>query len=359
MLVTENHTDELRHQGYTIIENVVTEAQCDIWVGQYKEWLAQFEGNEWPFPRNFPTHRYNIANFETTWQARLATKDVFSELWNTEKLLSTVDIITIGRPPENSEEDFAQPGQHSFCSIQDVLRKGLHVYHGYLYLERADEDDWTLHILEGSHLYLDEFHENHEESSSRRNWNRRNYYSDKHIEWFESKGCNRHRISVPKGGMVLCDSRLVYESVRPQKDRKNAGRWYFALSSCMAPAIWASAKDLEMKQKAYKIVATMCRWPCQGLTLRKSKRPPFYRSNVSMPTEHCETSKSKTAKELCGMIPYDFKDGKCNGPDWTPEWRKSFFAQNDERKQKLSKIAYLVIIGICVGVIIGAFKVVF
>ena len=203
MLVTERHTDELRHQGYTIIENVVTETQCDIWVGQYKEWLAQFEENEWPFPNNFPIQRYNIANFESSWQARLATKEVFSELWHTEKLLTTVDIISIGRPPENSDEEFALPGQEEFCCDQDILRKGLHAYQGKLFLEHAEEDDWTFSVVKGSHQFLDEFHENNRESSLKHHLNRCNYLRDKHVEWFESKGCIRHRTSVPKGGMVL------------------------------------------------------------------------------------------------------------------------------------------------------------
>lgn len=120
----------------------------------------------------------------------------------------------------------------------------------------------------------------------------------------------------------------------------------------MAPAIWANKEDIKMKQKAYTMLATMNRWPCQGLHMKKSKTPFFFRSNVSMPTAHTETLKTKTAKELCGMIPYDFKDGKCNGPDWTPEWRKTLpkFSQHDKRKPKLFDISYLALIGISVFV---------
>jgi hypothetical protein len=70
--------------------------------------------------------------------------------------------------------------------------------------------------------------------------------------------------------------------------------------------------------------------------------------HVSIPTAHTETLKTKTAKELCGMIPYDFKDGKCNGP----EWRKTLpkFSQHDKRKLKLFDISYLALIGISVYV---------
>jgi hypothetical protein len=58
---------------------------------------------------------------------------VFSELWHTEKLLTIVDIISIGRPPENSDEEFALPGQEEFRCDQDILRKGLHAYQGKLF----------------------------------------------------------------------------------------------------------------------------------------------------------------------------------------------------------------------------------
>ena len=102
--ITEKHRQELKVHGYTVIENVVTEKQCDIWVKEYKDWLSQFKEDEWLFTAHSHLQLYNSGNFETTWKARLATKRVFAELWQTEKLLTSVEAIAIGRPPETSEE---------------------------------------------------------------------------------------------------------------------------------------------------------------------------------------------------------------------------------------------------------------
>jgi hypothetical protein len=95
MSVTERHFEQLRHQGFTIIENVVSEEQCDIWLREYNAWLDQFKGNKWPFTVHSPINTYNNGYLETTWKARLATKAVFSKLWSTDKLVSTIDGIVI------------------------------------------------------------------------------------------------------------------------------------------------------------------------------------------------------------------------------------------------------------------------
>jgi hypothetical protein len=64
-----------------------------------------------------------------------------------------------------------------------------------------------------------------------------------------------------------------------------------------------------------------------------------------MPTELPETAKTKTAKQLCGVTPYDFKDGKSNGPDWTPEWIEDPTTPEHKDKGGL-KLNVFVIVGI-------------
>ncbi|XP_052081609.1 uncharacterized protein LOC127719500 [Mytilus californianus] len=330
MYVKERHRQELQNQGYTVIKNVVTEKQCDKWIDEYKVWLSQFKEDEWPFTAHSLLQRYNTGNFETTWKARLATQKVFSELWHTEKLLTSIDAIAIGRPPETSDEDFLRPGQHWLHCDQDAQRIGLHAYQGGLYLETADEDDWTFHVLKGSHAFIGEFYNINKKAAFRSSLNKYYHMKDENIEWFEAKGCKQARVAAPKGGMVLWDSRLIHANVRPVEGRNNPERWRFVVLSCMGPAIWASKKDIETKRGAYNSVAMTTHWPCQGVNMMKSQIPSFCRSDVTMPTEHCETAKSKTAKELCGVYSYNFKDEKSNGPNWTPEWGEELSVPNDK-----------------------------
>jgi hypothetical protein len=69
-----------------------------------------------------------------------------------------------------------------------------HAYQGGLYLEHTDEDDWTFHIMKGSHLFIDEFYETHKKAAFRSNLNKYHHMKDEDIEWFESKGCKTYGI---------------------------------------------------------------------------------------------------------------------------------------------------------------------
>lgn len=321
-LLTEKHREDLRKHGYTVVEKVVPESTCDTFVLEYRKWLAQFKDGEWPFTAHSLLQRYNTGNLETTWKARLSTKKLFSELWGTEKLLTSVDAIAIGRPPESSEENFSLPGQHWLHCDQDAQRKGLHAYQGGLYLEHADEDDWTFHTLKGSHAFLDEFYECNKKAALRSNLNKYYHMKDENIEWFKNKGCESVRVPVPKGGMILWDSRLIHANARPKEGRKHADRWRFVVFVCMAPAIWATDKDIEKKKEAYSAVAMTTHWPCQGVNSMKAEIPSYCRRDVNMPTTNCQTAKTVLCKQLCGVVPYDFNGGESNGPKWVPEWNK-------------------------------------
>ena len=148
---------------------------------------------------------------------------------------------------------------------------------------------------------------------------------DENIEWFKAKGCKIKRIAVPKSGMVLWDSRLIHANARPIEGRKTPGRWRFVVLACMAPAIWATNNDIKKKKEAYDTVAMTTHWPCQGIHIMKAEIPSYCRKDVSMPTDHSNIRNSKTVKELCGVVPYDFYDGKSNGPDRFPGWRNNSF----------------------------------
>lgn len=353
MSVTERHFEELRHQGFTIIENVVSEEQCDIWLGEYKAWLDQFKGNKWPFTVHSPINTYNNGNLETTWKARLATKAVFSKLWSTDKLVSTIDGIVIRRPPEIDGDCFDSPGNHLLHCDQEYRKKGLHAYHGNLFVEQADDEDWTLHIMTRSHLFTDEFFETHRDAAISSHMKKYYPMTSEDMQWFKSKGCTYMRIKGPKGGMLIRDARLIHANAAPKENRKYPERWRFVLLACMIPAIWASNCDIEKIRKAYTKLAMTTHWPCKGFDMLKCQIPSSCRRNAHLiPTEHSETAKSQTAKEICGVIPYDFKDGKSNGPDWAPVWREDPMPRdtNVNRKLKLNFIGFVIIgLSLCVA----------
>ena len=317
MLTDENYAD-LKKKGYTVVPNVVSPEDCDRAIRQYHEWLSQFRDGSWPRTFSGIINWYNTGHMSPTWEMRLKTQKVFAQLWKTEKLLTSFDAIAIGRPPEDGKEEFEIPGKHWLHTDQIGSRLGLHAYQGALYLEEQCKDDWTFHVLEGSHKHMDKFYEHypHAEETAEP----LGYYnlSPDELDFYKDNGCSRIvRVPVPKGGMALWDSRLIHANARPLLKRKHPGRWRYTIFVSMTPAIWASEKDIKDHKEAYKNVMMTSHWSSAGIVPYVSNG----RANIIYPLELPEIAKSDEAKMLSGVIAYDFDDGKPNGGDYRPQWK--------------------------------------
>lgn len=357
MLTDENFTD-LKVKGYTVVTDVLTVEECDQTVDQYKEWLSQFKDGEWPFSVNSLIQRYNVGNMHPTWFVRLKSKKVFAQVWKTDKLLSSVDAIAIGRPPESSDEQFSMPGDHWLHLDQNPSRDGLHAYQGAVYLERADEDDWTLHVLESSHLHFKDFYETNSRASMKSEINLYYSFLDEEVKYMKNKGCELKRVPVPKGGMVLWDSRLVHANANPLKGRKNPGRWRYCVFVSMTPAIWATKEDMKKKKEAYNNAWMTTHWSSQGIMFFKTSIPSFAPREVEYPTQQPEIAKSREAKLISGALEYDFQDGEPTGKELKPHWRKRLLPNGDDfvlDKKKLLKYG-IITLAVVAGLVIFKMK---
>lgn len=214
-MITDKNFAELDEQGFTVVPNVLTKQECDQAIAEYRAWLANF-GDKFPKSFNSIIKDHNTGHMDTTWRMRLRAKPVFEQLWKTEKLLTSFDAIGIGRPPEEGAEDFQVPGKYWLHADFTASRIGLHAYQGALYLEEQTKNDWTFQVMGGSHRYLSDIFENNPvkaEESVMTGF----YYKlqSDDVEYLEKKKCRVIRVPVPKGGMVLWDSRLVHANARP------------------------------------------------------------------------------------------------------------------------------------------------
>ena len=311
-MLTDVNRRELEELGYTVVENVLSDKECDDYVGEYKTWISQFKDGNWPYTKSSLIFDYNIGNMEATWKIRLKTKRVFAEVWGTDKLLSSIDTVAIGRPPESGDEDFAEDTTHWLHTDQSVARVGLHAYQGVVYLEEADYDDWTFHLMKGSHKYLQEFYDNNPKQAVESTVC--DYYQlcNEDYDWFKSKGCKTLRVPVPKGGMALWDSRLIHANARPMRGRKHPGRWRFTTFVCMSPAIWATEEDLSDRKEAYENVCMTSHWPSQGV---RYSMPDGEHEGIEFPLTLPEVATTAEARRLWGVLPYDYNDGRPNGPE--------------------------------------------
>ncbi|ESO91489.1 hypothetical protein LOTGIDRAFT_101295, partial [Lottia gigantea] len=191
--------------------------------------------------------------------------EVFKEVWQTDKLLTSIDGVAISPPPELGGFSFAVADSHWFHVDQGATRQGRHAYQGALYLEETTETDYVFRVLEGSHKWHKKFYETFPEVA--RKASKYDFYklTPEQFQWYQDRGCVQRRIPVPKGGMVLWDSRTIHDNNRPEFGRANSDRWRFVVFSCMTPAVWAKPADISAKQKAYKEMLMTAHWPSQNV----------------------------------------------------------------------------------------------
>lgn len=144
----------------------------------------------------------------------------------------------------------------------------------------------------------------------------------KQKEFFYNKGCKIESVPVPKGGIVLWDSRTAHDNAPQIATRANPHRWRFVVFVSMTPAIWANEKDMAFRKDAYQRMLLTTHWSSQGLNTfpeykgNKRKRNPVNVSIDVLP----EVARTQEARLLAGDKRYDFEDGKPNGPA-APKWR--------------------------------------
>lgn len=318
-MLTEESLHDLREKGYAVINDVISKQECDEAISFYKDWLSNFGDR---FPKTFQSiiKGHNVGHMEATWKLRLKTKPLFEQLWKTEKLLTSMDAIAIGRPPEDGVETYHDSSSKYWLHVDHTpSRIGLHAYQGSLFLEEQTKSDWTFQVMEGSHKYMDNFFKFNPEKAKvalRTGF----YYRLKpdDDEYFRQLGCRITRIPVQKGGMILWDSRLVHANARPLPNRKNKGRWRYVIFVSMTPAIWANGMDLEKLREAYNTPTITTHWSSQGvrvLDVESIRGIPF-------PREVPEVARTEEVMKLCGVLPYDFNDRQPNGNEFRPVWKK-------------------------------------
>ncbi|KAL3864505.1 hypothetical protein ACJMK2_006179 [Sinanodonta woodiana] len=308
-MLTEENLSDLEAKGYTVVPSVLPPEECDKYIDMYNRWLRQFGYNKWPKTARSLIRGYNTGHLEPTWRIRLGVKGVFSQVWKTEKLFTSIDAIAIGRPPEDGAESFDNGSSHWLHLDQESTRDGLHAYQGAVYLEEACEDDWTLQVMEKSHKVFETFFDDDESAAKISHEKQFFRLSENQVKYFEKHGCEIKRVPVPKGGVVLWDSRLVHANAQPKHNRKHPGRWRYVVFVSMTPAIWASEEDLAIKKEAYEKLIMTNHWSSDGSTLLKETR-----DSSSFPKKRYEIATSSEVKRLCGILPYNFSDGKSNGP---------------------------------------------
>lgn len=206
--------------------------------------------------------------------------------------------------------------------LDQGVREGLHAYQGAVYLEEQTKEDYCFRVLARSHLYHAEFFKTFPDGVAKTE--RQDFYklSAQEKSFYYNKGCTLENVPVPKGGIVLWDSRTVHDNTPPMAKRSKPDRWRFVVFVSMTPALWASEKDMEFKKDAYRRMLLTSHWSSQGLATFKEYKVVKYNKNfVNVSIDFLpDIARTREARLLAGDERYDFQDGHPNGPD-APKWR--------------------------------------
>lgn len=203
---------------------------------------------------------------------------------------------------------------------QGRYRKGLHAYQGAVYLEETTEEDYCFRVWPGSAKYHRDFIDAFPEAASDCDFFR---LESEHLEWYRDRGVSEKSVPVPKGGMVLWDSRTLHDNSKPVKGRKTADVWRYVIFVCMTPAIWAEERDLKVKRRAFEKMAATAHWASQTTRLFATTDELDLSKDIGfheMIDSHPDIAKTKEVRQLVGLDSYDFNDGNPNDPGWRPSW---------------------------------------
>ena len=318
---------DLEEVGVTVVEGVVDHSDCDKFRQQYDEWLSAHGG--WPAGKFSLIRTHKVGFMDASWRVRLASKVVFDALWGTKKLLSSIDAVAIGPPPEEGSSRFADPKDLWLHVDQRAARKGVHALQGAVNLETCDEDDWVYVAVPKSHRYHEQFFQKYPDALKRnQSSDEPDFYrlSEEELDWYRRhiEGFSIKRVAVPKGGMVVWDSRIIHSNSSPIAGRENPGRWRYVVFVAMAPAAWATDENLAIKRESYSEMKMTNHWASTETKFIDDA----YTKCLQAVSQHPDIAKTDQVRRLAGIEPYDFNDGTPNGPP-DPLWDQKLMLGNE------------------------------
>ncbi|CAN0394989.1 unnamed protein product [Ectocarpus fasciculatus] len=258
--------ESLREHGFYITPQILPDRACDdmmdgIWsaiehlTGVWDNPVRRDQPDSWRgFYELYPLkhcliQQHGIGHAPVSWKIRQDPRvlALFAELWSMppEDLLVSFDGLSLGLPPEKTRKGWHQGTDepHVDQAPDNTEFKG---YQSWITARDVDSADFTIMVLPGSHRVFEELVQGFG-LTGKADWFK---MAPEHMAFYESRGCIPMRLSVPKGCMVIWDSRLVHCGTKPLKGRPSPNiRGIVYL--CYVPRCQASEKELARKRKAF------------------------------------------------------------------------------------------------------------
>lgn len=254
--------------GYVVVTGVLTAAQCDRACGQTWDWLEALspairraEPDTWA-TANRPIHsrgliqHYNVGFQRASIEVRMLASRVFAELYGTAELWTSFDGISVTRRPNGNRfvqfDDLADWEERKWDKDSvhvDITGPGFEWYQGGVALTDQREDEHVFVCVPQSHLHHDRV------MTLAGKVTTKNFLvmNDAQKCFLRDTGLDIVRVPVPRGAIILWDSRMSHSSSTYCKTaRPDAQRMH--VFTCMTPipkCPHARQKEMHKRCKAY------------------------------------------------------------------------------------------------------------
>lgn len=260
--------DKIQRYGVCIVKSVLNTTECDSLFCGITDTLSYASSNfEVPFdirdPKTWksvfglkPTkgmmyQSFGLGQCQTLWNLRCNQKiiDVYNSFYGlpngSKELLCSFDAFSFLCPPEVTKKWYDNENWYHFDHNLD--NHNFETLQSWVTATDVNSDDATLSVL----IYSNLLH------SRVRSCTGVDIKGDfvmmkDYVDEFKKTGCVEHRISCPKGSLVLWDSRLLHYGAHPIKGR-STHNFRCVAYICYSPRSLATKEALDIKLEALTI----------------------------------------------------------------------------------------------------------
>jgi len=273
----DNWLKHLREHGYAVVKGVVSPSEVKTAKDLLWDWLESlgsgisrndmrtWSNNNWPgstFVGFLST--FGGGQSEASWFLRGLpnVKKAFTNLWNTEDLLTSMDTFILWRPWWNAleGEDWTPSVERIHCDQNPVHKPGFHCVQGMIPLLPVTTESGGLQVIPDT---------NNDEGQ---NYIKTNYprAANGFSDWCEFKSNDKYigtgiLLEADPGDLILWDSRTFHGGLvgtGPKNVKDDTPELVrLSLTVCMAPSSKATPRVLDQRRLAVKNGWTLTHWP--------------------------------------------------------------------------------------------------
>lgn len=292
--------------GWAIVKGVVPKEKALQYAERAEDWLEGFRmGYKRDDPTtykstNIPKHRraglfdaFSFSHAQFVWDCKSepGVRDLFAQIWGTDKLTVSFDGGTLAIPTPNEPNHGKEPWPHS---DQSAYRTWAHCIQGLLNLLPNGPEDGGLAVMTGTASLFEQYFREH--TAPPEGWVKRDSFiwNDDTLEWFKARGCEWVKPSMDPGDFILWDSRAVHYGAAPTGENKR-----MAIYICYKPAEFLTEEQRQRKVEAFNRGYMTSHDPTD-FVLKPDQMADW---NILHP--YGLPKLSKAAQQAVGLIPYD------------------------------------------------------